>query len=523
MTEAGAAVSEGDVNLGSERARWQATSLGDESRRLVERDAAVFVRQSLSTPCLSAIRRAEGIWIEDADGRRYMDFHGNSVHHVGYAHPRVLAAIHRQLDELSFAPRRFSCEPAIALAERLLRLAPPGFGKVLLAPGGSEAIEIALKLARVATGRHRTLSFWESFHGAGFAASSVGGEALFRAGRLGPLVPGDAHVPPFACFRCPYGFPQPSGTPDLGPCRMACASAAHYTLEREADVAALVAEPLRAVPYLPPPGFWPRVADAARSAGTLVVFDEIPTGLGKTGRLFACEHTGVTPDLLVLGKALGGGVLPLAAVLVRSDLDPAPELALGHYTHEKNPLLAAAALATLDVIETEGLVENAAVLGRYALDRLREVALDRPCVGEVRGLGLLIGIELVTADGAPAARLAERVLYAALDRGLSFKLTMGSVLTLSPPLIIRRDQLDRAIDILTASLDAAATTVRPMSRPSAEPSQQADQQTCARPEQGRRVVAAGDPLADLAQRRIGRDDARQRADLEALPDRQHPG
>ncbi|VUX47695.1 Aminotransferase class-III [Candidatus Defluviicoccus seviourii] len=452
---AGLVASEGDVNLGSERARWQETSLGEAGRWLVERDAAVFVRQSLSSPCLAAIRRAEGIWIEDADGRRYMDFHGNSAHHVGYAHPHVIAAIHRQLDALSFAPRRFTCEPAVALAERLLRLAPGGFGKVLFAPGGSEAIEIALKLARVATGRHRTLSFWDSFHGAGFGAASVGGEALFRAGRLGPLVPGDAHVPPFACFRCPFGFPSPSGAPELERCRMACAATAEYTLAREADIAALVAEPIRAVPYLPPPGFWPRVGAAARAAGALIVFDEIPTGLGKTGRLFACEHTGVTPDILVLGKALGGGVLPLAAVLARAERDVAPELALGHYTHEKNPVLAAAALATLDVIENEGLVENAAALGEYALARLQEIAASRRCIGEVRGQGLLIGVELVTADGAPAPQLAERVLYQALARGLSFKLTMQSVLTLSPPLIIRRDELDQALAILRQSLDAA--------------------------------------------------------------------
>ncbi len=459
MSDGGASVgrvSEGDLNLGAERARWQADGLGPVARLLVERDHAVFLRQSLSTPCLSAIRRAEGIWVEDADGRRFMDFHGNSAHHVGYAHPHVLAAIHRQLDELSFAPRRFTCEPAVALAERLLRLAPPDFGKVLFVPGGSEAIEVALKLARVATGRFRTLSFWDSFHGAGFGAASVGGEAMFRSHRLGPLLPGSEHVPPFACFRCPYGFPSRSGAPDLATCRMACAAAAVYALGRESGVAALVAEPIRAVPYLPPPGFWPQVATAARDAGALVIFDEIPTGLGKTGRFFAFEHAGVTPDIVVLGKALGGGVLPIAAVLVRGDLDVAPELALGHYTHEKNPVLATAALATLDVIENESLVEKAADLGRHALDRLNALATTRPFIGEVRGIGLLIGIELVTPDGAPASRLAERTLYAALARGLGFKVTMEGVLTLSPPLIIRRSDLDRAIDILAASLDAAA-------------------------------------------------------------------
>jgi 4-aminobutyrate aminotransferase len=450
--------SEGDVNLGHGRTTWAAGHVGAEARSLLARDEAVFLRQSLSTPCLSAIRRAEGIWIEDADGRRYMDFHGNSVHHLGHGHPRVRAAITAQLDALSFAPRRFTCEPAIALAERLLRLAPPELrsGKVLFAPGGSEAVEIAIKLARVATRRFKTLSFWDAFHGAGLGAASVGGEALFREGRVGPLLPGSEHVPPFACFRCPFGFPQPSGNPDVGRCRMACARTMTFTLGREGDFAAVVAEPVRAVPYLPPPGFWPEVVSACREHGALLIFDEIPTGLGKTGRLFACGHAGVTPDILVLGKALGGGILPLAAVIAREGLDVAEDLALGHYTHEKNPVLAAAALATLDVIEEEGLVERAAALGTHALGRLHDIALSRPFVGEVRGLGLLIGVELVGANGAQAPDLAERVLYAALSRGLSLKTTMGSVLTLSPPLIIERGDLDRAIDILAESIDAAA-------------------------------------------------------------------
>jgi len=452
--------SEGDVNRSDRRAAWTTAHVGTASAALLARDEAVFLRQSLSTPCLAAVRRAEGSWIEDADGRRYLDFHGNSVHHLGHAHPRVLDAIRRQLDDLAFAPRRFTCEPAIRLAERLRALAPPGLrdGRVLFAPGGSEAIEIALKLARVATGRFKTLSFWDAFHGAGFGAASVGGEALFRGGGIGPLLPGAEHVPPFACFRCPFGFPQPSGRPDVGLCRMACARTLAFVLGREGDFAALVAEPMRAVPYLPPPGFWADARAECDATGTLLIFDEIPTGLGKTGRLFACEYAGVDPDILVLGKALGGGVLPLAAVIARPGLDVAEDLALGHYTHEKNPVLAAAALATLDVIEDDGLVERAAELGAYAMGRLAEIAATRPLVGEVRGAGLLIGVELVRSDGTPAVDAAEAVLYAALSRGLSFKLTMGCVLTLSPPLTISRPDLDRGLDIVAESLDAA---VRP--------------------------------------------------------------
>ncbi len=445
--------SEGDVNLGERRARWTASHLGPRSRALVDRDASAFLRQSLSTPCLSAVRKAEGIWIEDADGRRFMDFHGNSVHHLGYAHPRLVAALKAQLDDLTFAPRRFACEPAVDLAERLTAISPTGPGsKVLFAPGGSEAIEIALKIARLATGRFKTLSFWDAFHGAGFAAAGVGGEALFRSHGVGPLIAGTEHVAPFACLRCPYGFPAPGGTPDMEACRMACARMVRYVLEKEGDVAAVVAEPVRAVPYVPPPGFWPAVREACDAAGALLIFDEIPTGLGKTGRMFTHEHFGATPDMVVLGKALGGGMLPLAAVIARPGLDVAADRAIGHYTHEKNPLLARAGLTTLDILQDEGLPERAAELGAYALARLRTFAAGRPAIAEVRGLGLLIGVDLSTPDGAPATDLAEAVLYACLERGLSFKVAMGSVLTLSPPLSITREELDRALAVLEGVL-----------------------------------------------------------------------
>jgi 4-aminobutyrate aminotransferase len=446
--------SEGDVNHSPLRRAWQAAHLDDVTRALLARDSAAFLHQSVSTPCLSAIRRAEGIWIEDLGGRRYMDFHGNNVHHVGYAHPHVIGAIKSQLDELSFAPRRFASVAAVELAEALgerFRELVGVKGKVLFTTGGSDAVELALKLSRAATGRFKTLSFWDAFHGAGFGASSVGGESLFRSGSIGPLLPGSEHVAPFGCYRCPYGHGcDADGQPLLEQCHLACAAMVRYVLEREGDVAAVVAEPARAVPFIPPPGYWQAVREACNAHGTLLIFDEIPTGLGKTGRFFAAEHDGAAPDIVVLGKALGGGVLPIAAVIARPELDVGARYALGHYTHEKNPVTARAALATLEVIAREGLVEHAAVLGAHALDRLREMKARHALVGDVRGRGLLLGLDLVrdrgTRDGAPEA--AERVLYRALSRGLSFKTTMGHVLTLTPPLVTTRAQMDAALDIL---------------------------------------------------------------------------
>jgi 4-aminobutyrate aminotransferase len=451
--------SEGDVNRSRRREEWAARNRDPAVDALVQEDARYFLHQSVSTPCLSAIRKAEGIWIEDAAGRRYMDFHGNNVHHIGYGHPRLIAAIKRQLDDLPFAPRRFTCEAAVELARKLAAIAPGRLDKMLFTTGGSDAVEVALKVARAKTGRHKMLSFWDSFHGAGFGAASVGGEQLFRSGPIGPLLSGTEHVAPFACYRCPYGYPDRDGKPDLALCRMACAGYLSYVLEREGDVAAVIAEPARAVPHLAPPGYWQAVRSACDRHGALLIFDEIPTGLGKTGRMFACEHEDVVPDILVLGKALGGGVLPIAAVICRDDLDVAGDWAFGHYTHEKNPVTARAALTTIEIIEEEGLVENARAVGDFALARLMEMKDRHPLIGDVRGRGCLLGVELVCdrATKEPAGDAAESVLYRSLDRGLSFKTTMGNVLTLTPPLVTTRAEMEMALAILE---DAISETAR---------------------------------------------------------------
>jgi 4-aminobutyrate aminotransferase len=445
---------EGESNTSPERQKWARDRIGPVSAPLLERDANAFLHQSLSSPCLSTIVRAEGIWIEDLDGRRYMDFHGNSVHHIGYGHPRVITAIKAQLDALPFAPRRFTNEPAVQLAEKLAAIAPDNLSKVLFTTGGSDANEVALKIARAATGRFKTLSFWESFHGAGFGAASVGGEATFRSHIAGPLLPGTEHVAPFTCYRCPYGHAGPES------CALACANMVDYVLGREGDVAAVIAEPMRAVPYVPPPGFWKAVRAACDKHGTLLILDEIPTGLGKTGRMFAFEHDGIVPDIVTLGKALGGGILPIAAVIARADLDVCGDFAIGHYTHEKNPVTAAAALATLDVIETEGLIERAAQLGARSMDRLRAFAQTCPLIGDIRGRGLMFGIEIVR-DGItkePDFATAERIYYRCLNDGLSFKISAGNVLTLSPPMTISSRDLETALTIVETAITAEAGT-----------------------------------------------------------------
>ncbi|MFO1396626.1 MAG: aspartate aminotransferase family protein [Burkholderiales bacterium] len=431
---------EGDINLSPLRAAWEREHVHGRTRALLDRDADVYLHQSLSTPCFDALVAADGIWLTDVDGRRFMDFHGNNVHQVGYRHPRVIAAVKEQLDTLPFSPRRFTNEPAVRLAERLAHAAPDPLGKVLLAPAGTLAIGMALKLARIASGRHKTISMWDAFHGASLDAISIGGEAVFRRA-MGPLLPGTEHVPPCDPGACRFGCG--------GTCNARCAEYVDYVLGKEEDVAAVIVETVRCTDVqIPPPAYYVALREACTRHGALLILDEVPIGLGRTGHLFAFERYGIVPDMVVIGKGLGGAVFPLAALIARRDLDVAGDRALGHYTHEKSSVGCAAALATLDVIADEGLLERARTLGARALDRLRAMQQRHPLVRHVRGVGLLLGVELAHADGTPARHEAERVMYACLSRGLAFKIGQGNVITMSPPLVIAQSDLDRALDIL---------------------------------------------------------------------------
>jgi len=389
------------------------------------------------------MRTCEGVYIEDLQGRRYMDFHGNNVHQVGFANPDVIAAIKDQLDELSFCTRRYTNRVAVALARRLTEIAPGDLNKVLFCPGGAEAMGIAIKLARIATGRHKTISMWDSFHGATLDTISIGGEAIFRHD-MGPLLPGTEHVPPPDEYHCVFGCWKRGG------CDLTCAKYIEYILEKEGDIAAVISEPIRSTPYIPKPEYWQAVRRACDKYGALLIFDEIPHALGRTGKMFTLENFDVLPDMVVIGKGLGGGVFPLAALIAREGLDVAGDRALGHYTHEKSPVGCAAALATIDYIEKHHLAEHASELGRHALARMNEMKERHPLIGDVRGIGLFLGIELVKdrSTHERASDEAEAVMYAALSKGLSFKLIMGNIITLTPALIITKDEMDKALDII---------------------------------------------------------------------------
>lgn len=392
------------------------------------------------------IRKAQGAWIEDHSGRRYLDLYGNNCHHIGYAHPKLTARLKRQIDELAFVSRGFTSEASTMLAEELARRwCRPG-GKVVTVPTGSAAVEVALMISRANTGRYKTISFYDSYHGRSAGALSVGGTYKDHPARLGPLLAGALHVPPF------YGL-----TPELrkDPERAAQVSleAMRTAFEQERDIAAVLFEPVRNSPHVAPTWYVAQVRQLCDRFGAVLIFDEIPTGLGKTGRFFNSEHSGIAPDITLLGKALGGAAVPVAAVLVDTRLDTGGDLNLGYFTHERNPLLATAALATLEIIDEEDLVARAREIGDFALAGLTGVAGRSKIIREVRGAGLMLAMDFDFEQGAQAGEMiAEYVYRTCLDAGLIAVFPRGSTLTLSAPLIISRGDMGRALQILEASV-----------------------------------------------------------------------
>lgn len=438
---------QGDVNTTANRREYWERNLNGESKRWFEEDQKYFLHQSLSTPVLNVLSRAQGIYIQDLDGKKYIDMHGNGVHNAGFNNPAVIEAVKKQLEEeMTFCPRRYTNIPAIELAKKLAEITPGGLCRSLFCPGGSEAIEMALMLAKQITGRFKTISFWDSFHGAGPAAASVSGEEHFSGG-FGPMVPGAFHVEFPNYYRNPWGF---TSEEDVD---AECLRQIELVLKREPEMAAVIGEPISATPVVPSPRYWQGVKELCEQYGALLIFDEIIEGFGRTGKMFACEHF-VTPDILVLGKSLGGGLLPFAGIVTHDKYNVCQHRSIGHYTHEKNALCSAAAIAEIEYIEAHKLCAHAASLGQYAVERLNDLKQKHSLIGHVAGLGLHIGIDLVSDPKTKARAVdeAELIMFKCLEKGLSAKTIEGNVLTLRPALIITQEEMDRAIDIIDEAI-----------------------------------------------------------------------
>lgn len=439
-------MTEGDVNESSTRKEWQEHCIGSETRQMLAEDEKYFIRQALSTPCLDVVEQVEGIYLINHDGKKIMDFHGNSVHQLGYNHPVLRKVLMEQMNELSFSPRRYANRAATALAKKLCSFFLPEKYKVLYTTSGAASNEVALKIVRRATGKHKVISFWDSFHGANLTTIAVGGTAHFR-NHMEPMIEGVEHIMPYNSYRCPMG--------NCEECGLKCLDYLEYILKRERNIGAVLMEPVRCTDVqIPPKEYFKRLRRICDDYGVQLIFDEIPTALGRTGTMFTFQQYGIFPDILVLGKGLGGSLIPFSAVVVNEKLDVCQDTSMGHYTHEKNPIASAVALAMIQYIEDAGILEHVKEIHAYMKKRTDILKEKYRIVGEVRIIGALLAIELVKdrKTKEKASKEAEIILYDCLEHGLSFKVSQGNVLTLSPPLIIEMEELKRAMDIVEAAI-----------------------------------------------------------------------
>ncbi|MDK9740444.1 aspartate aminotransferase family protein [Vibrio sp. B516a] len=438
--------SEGDVNTTPARQAWNASMDDERTQALLKRDSEVFLHQAMSTPCLDTLEAAEGIYIQDATGKKYMDFHGNNVHQLGYGHPHVMKRVQEQIAKLPFSPRRFTNETAIECAEKLTQICGGELNRVLFAPGGTSAVGMALKLARHITGNYKVVSLWDSFHGASLDAISVGGEACFRQG-MGPLMAGVERIPPAVSYR--GAFPVADGSD------VHYADYLEYVIEKEGGVGAFIAEAVRNTDVqVPSKAYWKRIREICDKHNVMLIIDDIPNGMGRSGEWFTYQAYDIEPDMLCIGKGLGGGLVPIAAMVTKDKYNTAEQISMGHYTHEKSPIGCAAALATMEAIEQDGLLDKVKADSQFMREKLLEMKAKYPVIGDVRGIGMLWGIELVTDHESKSRAYdeAEAVLYQCLNNGVSFKVSQGNVIQLSPPLIITREQLTEALAIFEEAI-----------------------------------------------------------------------
>ena len=428
---------------------------GPRARAVIERDAKV-VSPSYTRGYPLVVDHGEGAMVYDVDGNRFLDFNaGIAVVASGHCHPQVVEAIRQQAARLiHMSGTDFYYEEMVTLAEKLSELAPGDVDRrVSFGNSGAEAVEGAIKLARWSTGRDKIIAFFGSFHGRTMGALSLTARKAVQRGGFGPLVPGVVHAPYPNCYRCPFGK-EPQG------CAVECVRHIEGTLLKTIappqETAAIVVEPVQGEGgyVVPPQKFFDELARVASQNGILLIFDEVQSGMGRTGRMWAAEHFGSVPDIFSVAKGIASGI-PLGATVARAGLMTWPPGAHAS-TFGGNPVACAAALVTIRLLE-EGLMENAARMGEHLMSRLRTWPARFPVVGDVRGLGLMIGIELVKDHAAkePAPQLRDRVVDLAFARGLLVLGAGDSTIRLCPPLVITRDQCDFAIETLEECLKTA--------------------------------------------------------------------
>ncbi|MBI4488631.1 MAG: acetyl ornithine aminotransferase family protein [Deltaproteobacteria bacterium] len=425
---------------------------GPRAREIVEQDRR-YTAPAYGRVYPLVVKEGRGMVIEDVDGNLFLDFTaGIAVAATGHSHPRVVEAIEKQARRfVHFCGSDFYYEPMAELAEKLSQIAPGSFAKkVFLTNSGTEAIEAAIKLARYSTKRQHIIAFLGSFHGRTLGSLSLTASRSSHRAHFAPLIPDVHHIAYGYCHRCPYNL-------TYGSCGIECVQYVEKVLFRQEvapdEVAAIFVEPIQGEGgyIVPPPEYLRMIEDICQRHGILLVADEVQTGFGRTGKMFACEHWGVEPDILCVAKGIASG-LPLGAMIARSDISTWSPGTHGS-TFGGNPVACAAALATIALLE-DGLVRNAAEVGSYMKEKLNGLKTRYPVISDVRGLGLMIGVELVKQGGGctPDPELRNQVMQRAFEKGLLLLGCGESTVRFSPPLIVNKGEADVAVEIFAATL-----------------------------------------------------------------------
>jgi 4-aminobutyrate aminotransferase len=428
---------------------------GPKAKKIVEGDERWIMTSTKTSPVAAA--SASGVWINDVDGNRILDFtSGVGVVNTGHCHPDVVRAIQKQAGELMhFAGTDFYYESQVRLAERLNGIVPGSHEKkVFYTNSGTESVEAALKLARWQRQRPITVGLLGAFHGRSMGALTMTASKPTQRARFQAFAGGGHHIPAPNCFRCPYKLEYPS-------CDLYCAKVLKEmyfeTSIPPEDVAAFIAEPVMGEGgyVVPPPGWHKAIKSICDEHEILFIDDEVQAGIGRTGTWFAIEHHGIVPDIVTIAKALGSG-LPIGAMVTRKELDY-PHQGAHSNTFGGNLVAVAGALATLDVIEREKLLDNARVQGEHLMKRLRELQHKYEEIGDVRGLGLMVATEFVEGgtEKRPNVALKDRVMEETYKRGLLLLPCGKSSIRYIPPLVIRREEIDEGVEILDESIAAA--------------------------------------------------------------------
>ncbi len=420
-----------------------------ETANLIKRDQSA-VASTIYRYTDIAFQRGKGVYLYDIEGREYLDFvSGIATMNVGHSHPEVVEAICEQAQLLIHGACHIGyMEPYVAMMESIKSVAPGDLknGKGILVNSGSEAVETALKLARFVKNRPLVLAFTDSFHGRSMGALALTSSSTLYRKNLTGLLSGVYHTPYPYCFRCPLKHDSPDR------CGIACLNLVEKALETTVppeDLAAIIIEPIAGEGgyIVPPAGFLSGLREICDRYDIMLIADEVQTGFGRTGKMFAVEHWDIVPDVMCLAKAMGGG-LPLGAILGKAEyLDEWPPAAHGT-TFGGNPVACRAGSVTLEIIKSENLMQNAEKLGDYIKDKLISLQKDFPIIGDVRGKGLMIGAELVNKDGTPANEIIKEVIKEVASQGVVLTKCGASTIRFAPPLIIDEDQLDEGLSTI---------------------------------------------------------------------------